>query len=106
MPNKNYIKGRSFEYRVMKYYENQGYFVRRQAGSKFPDLLIVPTAKKQHLGEKIAFIECKSSQNTQRLSRPEMEEAKRIMINYKVGFFLAVRTEKGHIKIINLEETI
>jgi len=34
----NYQRGRAFEYRVKKYFEDLGYFMGRSAGSKFPDL--------------------------------------------------------------------
>jgi Holliday junction resolvase len=34
MPNRNYQRGRAFEYRVKRYLEAEGYFVVRAAGSK------------------------------------------------------------------------
>lgn len=34
MPNKNYISGKNFEYKVRDYFVNKGYFVVRSAGSK------------------------------------------------------------------------
>ncbi len=33
MPNKNYIKGRRFEYKIRDYFKNRGYTVIRSAGS-------------------------------------------------------------------------
>lgn len=34
MPNKNYIKGRAFEYRVMKHFRELGYYCIRSYASK------------------------------------------------------------------------
>ena len=43
MPNKNYISGRNFEYRVKKYLESKGYLVFRTAGShSIADLIVFP----------------------------------------------------------------
>lgn len=36
MVNKNYVRGRAFEYRAKKYLEKKGYLVIRSAGSKSP----------------------------------------------------------------------
>jgi Holliday junction resolvase len=40
MPNKNYVKGRKFEYKIKKEYEDKGYLVFRTAGSHSPADLI------------------------------------------------------------------
>jgi len=40
MPNKNYISGRTFEYKVRDYLESKGYVVVRSAGSHTPIDLI------------------------------------------------------------------
>lgn len=46
MPNKNYIKGRSFEYRIVAYLRNRGYYVQRSYGSKGVfDILAIPPKK-------------------------------------------------------------
>ena len=43
MPNRNYVRGRSFEYRIIKWLVNRGYYVIRSYGSKGAfDLLAVP----------------------------------------------------------------
>lgn len=53
MPNKNYISGRNFEYRVKKYLEKEGWFVVRTAGSHSPvDLVAFSLAP--------LFIQCKN----------------------------------------------
>lgn len=45
MPNKNYQKGRNFEYRVKGYLEKMGYYVVRSFASKGVfDLVAVPPA--------------------------------------------------------------
>lgn len=43
MSNKNYIKGRTFEYRIQNYLRGKGYYVIRAYGSKgVYDLIAVP----------------------------------------------------------------
>ncbi len=42
MPNKNYVNGRAFEYKVKQYFENEGFYVCRSASSKGPfDLIAI-----------------------------------------------------------------
>jgi len=42
MPNRNYISGRNFEYKVKKYLEENGYLVFRSAGShSIADLIAI-----------------------------------------------------------------
>lgn len=42
MPNKNYLRGRAYEYKAKKYLEEQGYTVVRTAGSHGPwDLIAI-----------------------------------------------------------------
>jgi Holliday junction resolvase len=47
-----YAKGRSFEYKVKRYLENNGYLVVRSAKSAFPDLTAIRHGK-------VFLIECK-----------------------------------------------
>ena len=43
MSNRNYVKGRNFEYRIIKWLRNKGYYVIRSYGSKGTfDLVAVP----------------------------------------------------------------
>lgn len=43
MPNKNYVKGRAFEYKIRDHYLKQGYTVFRTAGShSVADLIVLP----------------------------------------------------------------
>ena len=60
MVNKNYLAGRRFEYRVKKYYENQGFTVLRTSGSHgFADLVAVKNDARI-----IIFIQCKNRKPT------------------------------------------
>jgi len=53
--NKFYIKGRNFEYKVKKFFEEKGFKVFRSAGSKtLIDLIAINK-------EKIYLIQCKNS---------------------------------------------
>jgi len=55
LPNKNYQKGRSKEYKIKKILEREGYIVLRTAGSHgFADLVAI--SKEERL---IRFIQCK-----------------------------------------------
>jgi HJR/Mrr/RecB family endonuclease len=60
MVNKNYLAGRRFEYKVKKYYENQGFTVLRTSGSHgFADLVAVKNDARI-----IIFIQCKNQKPT------------------------------------------
>jgi Holliday junction resolvase len=54
VPNKNYQKGRRFEYRVKKFFEKENKLVMRTAGSHSPFDLIAMTVNHTYL------IQCKS----------------------------------------------
>lgn len=61
MPNKNYLAGRRFEYRVRNYFRKQRYTVLRTAGSKGPvDLIAIPEEGK----DPILFVQCKNRRPT------------------------------------------
>jgi Holliday junction resolvase len=56
MVNKNYIKGRNYEYKIKKLYELAGFTVLRTAGSHgFADLIAVRMETKE-----VIFIQCKA----------------------------------------------
>lgn len=60
MPNKNYIAGRRFEYKVKKLYEKAGYTVLRTSGSHgFADLVAVRKGTTP-FNRIIIFIQCKN----------------------------------------------
>lgn len=57
MPNKNYLRGRRFEWEVKKQLEQSGYSVMRTAGSHgFADIIAIRHANGQ---THIRFIQCK-----------------------------------------------
>lgn len=85
-------KGARFEREVKKIFENDGWFVVRQASSAFPDLL----AEKKH--RKIA-IECKTNKND--LKKQELEQLYSLYKNYRRYPYLAYK-EKGKIKLKDL----
>ena len=59
MPNKNYISGRNFEYRVMAKLRNNGYYVMRAYGSKgMYDLVAIAPLK---FGLNTLAVQCKYS---------------------------------------------
>ena len=46
MSNLNYIKGRNFEYRIMDYLREKGYFCMRSSGSRGPfDIIAIPPSQ-------------------------------------------------------------
>lgn len=54
-----YIKGRTFEYKIMTYFQRRSYFVIRAAGSHGPaDLVAV------RKGERPVFVQCKKGSAT------------------------------------------
>lgn len=70
MPNRNYNKGRAYEYKIKKRYEKLGYTVFRSAGSHSPaDLVavcpVVLRAATLHAPQtEVIFIQCKTSKKT------------------------------------------
>jgi len=98
MPNKNYLKGRRFEYKVIKELRSYGFFVVRQAKSAFPDIVAVqkPAKNKPH----IVVIECKT---TGRLSKKE----KRALRNFRaidIKPYLAYPVRDGRHVLVKLKE--
>ena len=81
MPNKNYISGRNFEYRVKKYLEQRGYYVIRSAGSKTPfDLIAIPTTDNLALLPDVLLIQCKHGSKISKAEKIRIEEMqKRLM---------------------------
>jgi len=63
MSNKNYVKGRAFEYKTKKEYEKKGYLVFRTAGShSVADLIAVPPISWTHEWNPI-LIQCKTTKD-------------------------------------------
>lgn len=62
--NFNYRRGRRFEYRVKKYYEKLGYYVKRSYASKgAEDLLCVKANRLHNTGSDVLLIQCKTRKN-------------------------------------------
>lgn len=57
MPNRSYIRGRHFEYRVRDFLRKRGYLVLRQARSSFPDLYAIKLNKDSR--HDIRLVECR-----------------------------------------------
>jgi len=85
----SYKKGRSFEYRVRRYYEKQGYLVIRSAGSKgIADLVAIK-------GDEVLLIQCKIRKY---LNKWEKEQVKYWKPRVNAKFVLAWR--KGKRKLV------
>ena len=57
MPNKNYIKGKRFEYKTLADLRSKGWFAISQPKSQFPDIIAI---KKAHIHYSVVrLIECK-----------------------------------------------
>jgi len=57
MPNRAYVKGRNFEYRVRDQLRKDGFVVLRQAKSSFPDLYAIRFGN--DLRHDIRIVECR-----------------------------------------------
>jgi len=60
VPNRNRQKGDSFEYRVKKFKEKEGWYVIRHPRSAFPDLIAIRLIDGQ---TRVELIECKVNKN-------------------------------------------
>jgi Holliday junction resolvase len=88
----NYEIGRNFEYRVIKYLRENGFFVVRSAKSSFPDILAV----RKSTGKTIC-VECKVNGY---LNHEEKLGLIRIWVNYDIHPFVA-RREGRKMKIFD-----
>ena len=68
MPNKNYLRGRRFEYYVKDMYERSGYHCTRGAGSHGVDIVAIDWEEKQ-----IKLISCK----IQKPSEPNLDKLRK-----------------------------
>lgn len=92
MPNKNYISGRNFEYRVKKYLESKGYFVLRSAGSHTPvDLLAV-----HPIYYHILVIQCKHG--TSRTNKKSLSDLNITANYFENGLGILAMSEKRKIQ--------
>lgn len=80
MPNKNYVKGRAFEYKVKEVYQQAGYLVFRTAGSHSPaDLIAFPPLSKIVEWQPL-LIQCKTGKSP--MSKTEIKELMTVAVNY------------------------
>ena len=82
----NYKRGVHFEYRVIKYLRENGFFVVRQAKSSFPDIIAV----RKSTGKKIC-IECKVNGY---LSKEEKEGLIKIWTLFDIHPYMASRVKR------------
>jgi Holliday junction resolvase len=89
LPNKNYIKGRNFEYRVKKLYEKLGWDVHRKYASKgIMDLICI---RKGH----VHYVQCKVRKNLMRAAEAEL--LKEHANKFGCDAVFAYKDEKRHV---------
>jgi len=86
MPNKSYRKGYVFEKQVQKWFEDLGFLVIRQGGSKFPDLIAIPT-KGDNIQE-VRLVECKYNKKP---SKAEVAAMMQLEQRYNVRCLFAIK---------------
>ena len=100
MPNKNYNRGRAFEYRVKKHLEDRGYLVVRSAGSKSPfDLVAIPTKEYEEDNgfSNVLLIQCKYGA---KISKKERDKITNIDDNLSVGVSTVIAWAKPYKPIV------
>ena len=102
MPNRNYVKGRAFEYRVKKFLESKGYFVMRAYGSKglFDLVGIPPPATHEKAFNFPYLIQCKTNGYIKPKERKLLKAA---IPRYQATIILATKDKKGHIVFKGIE---
>lgn len=98
-----YKRGRAFEYRVKKYYERLGFYVKRSYGSKGAEDLLAVRKHKDDNGIHLYHIQCKH--NRRYIPLIKDEHIRLVELSIKTGGVAihAFSDEKGHIKIKQLE---
>jgi hypothetical protein len=85
--NKNYEKGRRFEYRIVNYYRDRGYWAKRSWASKGPfDVMAIKSAENElpnnigilHKVSKVLLLQCKNLAVEQKLSQYEADNLRAI----------------------------
>jgi HJR/Mrr/RecB family endonuclease len=84
LPNKNYLNGRKFEYKIRDYFESKGYVVIRSAGSHTPIDLVAF----DRFG--VCFIQCKHK----KIRLPEIQDFIKLSKKYVEYNFYVVTAEK------------
>ena len=96
--NKQYIKGRDFEYRVKEHYEKEGYFVVRSAGSKgIADLVAIYKNNPPKIQLLPLIIQCKNMS----YKRVPKKEIKRFLgFASKYWCIPVVATKRGRMLVL------
>lgn len=105
MVNKNYVKGRTFEYKIKKQFEDKGYLVFRTAGShSVADLIAFPKLGDWFRGKKLGYvpilIQCKAT--TGKGYSAEVAQLKKEAENFALVAILV--TKDRTIQVYNPEE--
>jgi len=96
MPNRNYVNGRAFEYRVKNYLEKKGFFVVRSASSKGPFDLIA-------INRYMTYgIQCKANG---KVSKKELETIREIIKDKPIiGAIASRQGKKIHFELVKVHE--
>jgi len=93
MVNKNYQKGRAFEYKIKKAYEKSGYLVFRSAGShSIADLIAIHPSGLVHL------IQCKAT-TYNKISKKELDNLREVANRYNCKPVIAYKTTDDFIQL-------
>jgi len=99
--NKNYNRGRNFEHRVKKFFEELGFFVVRSAGSKGAADLVVIKQDCSGLCCRVGLVQCKYGCGY--INKAELERLKKLCNDLLAAGYVAITDKHGHIrfKLIN-----
>ena len=101
MPNRNYQRGRAFEYRVKYYLEKLGYYVVRSYASKgLFDLVAIAPRHVSTMGFDPLLIQCKTNGY---VPPAEMFELCKASTRYNGIVMIAAKDPRGHITFKELD---
>lgn len=96
MVNKNYTRGRRFEYRVKKFFEDLGFYVVRSAGSKGVADLVVVKRDCSGMCCRVGLVQCKYGCGY--INKEELRRLEKLCNELLVAGYVAFTDEKGHIR--------
>ena len=94
MPNNNYVRGRSFEYKIRRWLINRGYYVIRAYGSKGAFDLLAVSPRNSRISKPLLIQAKFSGKNKLQISSEE-----------KIRLAYFARKLKGHCCIVFNEST-
>lgn len=99
--NKNYNRGRAFEYRVKKYLEDRGWTVFRTAGSHSKaDLVCIKNSVVEPYYNQAHLVQCKYSKSgCFYISKKELRELQTLIDELCQHVYVAFNDENGHIHL-------